>query len=171
MSHFSSIQTQLCDRNALIQGLQTLLAEHQIAAELEVHDQPMPMENAYARRDKRDAHIILRRSFLNTRQRQALVDVGFLQTKSGVFQAMLDAWDVNQNALGEAFQMTRSIDQWIAPTQQFLNAVQVAHDVAYVEAQYPPSLWEYDRQINEDGTVQLSLTQKVDLATVSAGSW
>jgi hypothetical protein len=168
MSHFSSIKTQLIDRDALIQGLKTLLAEHQIKAPLEIHDQPVPLENAYDRRDRKDAHIILRRQYLHTHRRQALVDIGFLQASNGAFQAMLDAWDVNQNALGEVFQTP----QYRAnPSTSFLSAVQVAHDIAYVETHYPPNLWDYDRQINPDGSIQLSLTQKVDLASVSAAAW
>lgn len=166
MSHFSSIKTQLIERDALIQGLKTLLAEHQIKAPLEIHDQPVPLENAYDRRDRKDAHIILRRQYLHTPRRQALVDIGFLQASSGAFQAMVDAWDVNQNALGQAFQATRG-----NPTSSFLSAIQVAHDIAYVENHYPPNLWDYDRQINPDGSIQLSLTQKVDLANVSAAAW
>ena len=48
MSHFASMQTQLVNPDALLKGLQALLAEHQINAIVEVHNPANLLENAYS---------------------------------------------------------------------------------------------------------------------------
>ena len=154
MSHFSSIQTQLSDRQALATGLKTLLDDRGIQTEIEVHDRPVPLENAYDRTNRSTANVLIRRRFLDTRTRQALLDIGFLwNDNGGQFEAVLDGWDFDRNALGIEFDTV----------QDFLNHVQLAHDRAYIEARYPAELWNYQEQTLEDGTLRTTLTRKVDL--------
>lgn len=150
MSHFSAIQTQLVNKEALVTGLMGLLAEKGLAIPVEVHDQPVALVSQYDRRDEAFAQVILRRQPL-----EGLLDVGFLWNETqGHFDAQIDAWDFSRHQLGKTF---RNV-------QNFLDSVQLAHNRAFVEIQYPRDLWEHQTIQLEDGTIQTTLTQKVNLA-------
>ena len=101
MSHFASMKTQITDRPALVTGLQNLLTRHSIPGIVEVHETPMILENAYDRdAEAQYANVILRRSHLNTDNREALLDIGFLKSANGTFELIADDWDLQRNAIG-----------------------------------------------------------------------
>ncbi|MGD2184327.1 hypothetical protein WB391_24815, partial [Lusitaniella coriacea LEGE 07167] len=133
MSHFSAIQTQLIDKEALVRGLQSLLEQHQIAASLEIHEEAVELHSDYDRADTAFAHLVLRRHSLG-----AMLDLGFLQTEQGTFEAQVDEWDFSRAAhlLGQAFGTVRA----------FLELVQLSHDTAYIQIHYPPERWDYRTQ-------------------------
>jgi hypothetical protein len=160
MSHFSSLQTKLIDRTALFEGLNTVLSAIGITPVIEVSDRPIALENSYDRSDRQSAHVIVRRRCIprpNWNGGIAAIDIGFRQQDDGTFTAIADSWDINDNAIGEHY----------AGLNVFLAAVQIAHNKAYVEAKYPVSQWSHgDWVAAEDGSLQLTMTQKVDLAMV-----
>jgi hypothetical protein len=158
MSHFSSIQTQLIHKEALAQGLQALLEQHQISASLEIHEEAVELHSDYDRADKAFAHIVLRR-----REIGAMLDLGFLQTEQGTFEAQVDEWDFSRAAhlLGRAFGTVRA----------FLDLVQLSHDTAYLQIHYPPEQWDYRTQTLDDGTIQTTLTPKASLTAASEIAW
>jgi hypothetical protein len=163
MSHFSSVQTKLVDRTALVQGLTNVLTAMGITPVIAVLDQPAALENSYDPTDRQSAHVIVRRRCIprpNWRDGIAAIDIGFLQQEDGTFSAIIDAWDINDNAIGQHYPELNKLGA-------FLNAVQTAHNKAYVLAQYPVSQWaQSDWVTTEDGSLQLTLTQKVNLAMV-----
>jgi hypothetical protein len=163
MSHFSSLQTKLVDRTALVQGLTNVLTAMGITPLIAVLDQPGALENSYDPTDRQSAHVIVRRRCLprpNWRDGIAAIDIGFRQTEDGSFMAIVDAWDINDNAIGQHYPDYNKLGA-------FLNAVQIEHNKAYVLAQYPVSQWaQSDWVTAEDGSLQLTLTQKVNLAMV-----
>ena len=152
MSHFASMQTQLVNPDALLKGLQVLLAEHQINAIVEVHNPATILENAYdASSPTQFANLIIRRSHLNTPSRYSLLDVGFKQNQSGTFELIADDWDLRQNAIGQS----------IGNSTQFLRAVQVEYNIAVVQQTMSPHLWNHSQiQTLDDGTKRLVLTQR-----------
>jgi hypothetical protein len=163
MSHFSSLQTKLVDRTALVAGLTNVLMAMGITPVIAVLDRPGALENSYDPTDRQSAHVIVRRRCIprpNWRDGMAAIDVGFLQQEDGTFVAIADAWDINDNAIGQHYPGYNKLDA-------FLNAVQIEHNKAYVLAQYPVSQWaQSDWVTAEDGSLQLTLTQKVNLAMV-----
>lgn len=164
MSHFSSVKTQLIHKEALVQGLKNLLEQKGIAAKVEVHENPVELISDYSRRDIAYGQIIIRRTDLNVSGHSALLDVGFLwNSQEECFELQADPWDFNRNALGKAFgQMNGSST---LPVQNFINEVQLAHDRAYIEIHYPPTLWDYTETTLEDGSTRINLSQKVSLTT------
>lgn len=162
MSHFSSIKTTLIDKQALVTGLKTLLVSHQINAEVEVQEFPTRLFNDYDTHNTASGEIIIRRTYLNTSNRRALIDVGFtLNPTTKAYEIEVDAWDFNQNLLGGAF----------GNVQNFLNEVQLAHDQAYINIHYPPNLWDYQQTTLCDGTLQTTLSKKVSLTVSSGNNW
>jgi hypothetical protein len=163
MSHFSSIQTQLTDQAALIKGLEALCQQIGITPIVEVHDQLTLLENAYDPENQAYAHVIIRRRQIprpDWRDGIAAIDLGFRRGEDGCFSAIVDPWDLEYNAIGQYFQTQ-------ANTKAFLKALQTQHNIAYVQAQYPDTQWDYSDWVTaEDGSLQLTLTQKVDLALV-----
>jgi hypothetical protein len=163
MSHFSSLQTKLVDRTALVAGLNAVLTEMGITPLIAVLNQPGALENSYDPTDRQSAHVIVRRRCIprpNWRDGIAAIDIGFLQQKDGTFVAIADAWDINDNAIGQHYPDYNKLGA-------FLNAVQLEHNKAYVLAQYPVSQWaQSDWVTAEDGSLQMTLTQKVNLAMV-----
>jgi hypothetical protein len=161
MSHFATIQTKLVDRDCLVASLKTVLAELGIEQPLiEVHETPQRLENSYAPGDIADAHVIVRRGCIprpDWRDGKAAIDIGF-RYEGNQYIAVLDAWDIERNAIGDYFNASSN-------TKAFLNAVQVAHNQAFVAAQYPVAQWEQGEWATlADGSIQMTLTQKVDLA-------
>jgi hypothetical protein len=163
MSHFSSLQTKLVDRTALVQGLTNVLTAMGITPVIAVLDRPGSLENSYDPTDRQSAHVIVRRRCIprpHWRDGMAAIDIGFLQQEDGTFVAIADAWDINDNAIGQHYPDYNKLGA-------FLNAVQLEHNKAYVLAQYPVSQWaQSDWVTAEDGSLQLTLTQKVNLAMV-----
>jgi Protein of unknown function (DUF1257) len=163
MSHFSSLQTKLVDRTALVAGLTNVLMAMGITPVIAVLDQPGALENSYDPTDRQSAHVIVRRRCIprpNWREGIAAIDIGFRQEADGTFSVIADAWDINDNAIGDQYADYNKLGA-------FLNAVQIEHNKAYVLAQYPVSQWaQSDWVTAEDGSLQLTLTQKVNLATV-----
>ena len=175
MSHFSRVKTQLIHKESLVQGLRNLLEQKGIAATVEVHDSPVELVSDYSRSDIAYGQIIIRRTYLHVPGRCALLDVGFLwNEKESRFELQADPWDFNQNALGLAFCQVNGCST--VPVQNFINEVQLAHDRAYIEIHYPPTLWDYTETSLEDGSIRINLTQKVNLttglgATSNASDW
>jgi Protein of unknown function (DUF1257) len=163
MSHFSSLQTKLVDRTALVAGLTNVLMAMGITPVIAVLDQPGALENSYDPTDRQSAHVIVRRRCIprpNWREGIAAIDIGFRQEADGTFSVIADAWDINDNAIGDQYSDYNKLGA-------FLNAVQIEHNKAYVLAQYPVSQWaQSDWVTAEDGSLQLTLTQKVNLAMV-----
>jgi hypothetical protein len=163
MSHFSSLQTKLVDRTALVAGLTNVLMAMGITPVIAVLDQAGALENSYDPTDRQSAHVIVRRRCIprpNWRDGIAAIDIGFRQEADGTFVAIADAWDINDNAIGQHYPGYNKLGA-------FLNAVQIEHNKAYVMAQYPVSQWaQSDWVTAEDGSLQLTLTQKVNLAMV-----
>jgi Protein of unknown function (DUF1257) len=163
MSHFSSLQTKLVDRTALVAGLNAVLTAMGITPVIAVLDQPGALENSYDPTDRQSAHVIVRRRCIprpNWREGIAAIDIGFRQEADGTFSVIADAWDINDNAIGDQYSDYNKLGA-------FLNAVQIEHNKAYVLAQYPVSQWaQSDWVTTEDGSLQLTLTQKVNLAMV-----
>jgi hypothetical protein len=172
MSHFSSVKTQLIHKEALVRGLENLLERKGIVATVEVHETPVELISDYSRHDIAYGQIVIRREDLNLPRRRALLDIGFLwNEKEGCFELQADPWDFNQNVLGKAF--CRANGSRTPSVQNFINEVQLAHDRAYIEIHYPPTLWDYAETTLEDGSTRINLTQKVSLTTEadSASDW
>jgi hypothetical protein len=171
MSHFATITTQLNDREALIEGLRTLLTEKEITAEVEVHEQPMKLISDYDRRNQAEAEIIIRRHHLHTQQRRSQLDVGFRwDVRQNCFVLVADAWDFNQNALGLAFPRTQRQSRMLSSIEHFREEVQFYHDEAVIQRDYPVHLWNREDVTLEDGSIETKLTQIVSISdeTVSA---
>jgi hypothetical protein len=163
MSHFSSLQTKLVDRTALVQGLTNVLTAMGITPLIAVLDRPGALENSYDPTDRQSAHVIVRRRCIPRPDWTggiAAIDIGFRQEADGTFSVIADAWDINDNAIGDQYAESNKLGA-------FLNAVQLEHNKAYVLAQYPVSQWAQSAWVTaEDGSLQLTLTQKVNLAMV-----
>ena len=146
------MKTQITDRSALVTGLQNLLTSHSIPGIVEVHETPMILENAYDRdAEAQYANVILRRSHLNTDNREALLDIGFLKSGNGMFELIADDWDLQRSAIGRA----------IGSIKPFINAVQTQYNIAVVHQTMSSQLWNYSQiQHLEDGTQRLVLTQR-----------
>jgi hypothetical protein len=158
MSHFSSIQTKLIDKQALVQGLNTLFTNQNLKINVEVYDSPVELINALEIEDKSQAEIIIRREQLTHNQRRAHLDVGFAyQKKTQSFEAILDNWDFIRNSLGHHFDTV----------QGFLDQVQLAHDQAYINIHYPADIWNHQVIHLEDGTIRTTLSKKSSLVSVS----
>ncbi|GAP99725.1 DUF1257 domain-containing protein [Leptolyngbya sp. NIES-2104] len=171
MSHFATITTQLNNREALIEGLKTLLIERGIIAEVEVHEQPVKLISDYDRRSQAEAEIIIRRHHLHTPQRKSQLDVGFRwDVRQNCFVLVADAWDFNQNALGFAFPRTQRQHRTLSPIEHFNEEVQFYHDEAVIQRDYPVHLWNREDVVLDDGSIETTLTQIVSIsdATVSA---
>jgi hypothetical protein len=154
MSHFSAIQTNLIDKQALIEGLQTLFKAHNLAINVEVHDSPTRLISNYSSSDFSEAEIIIRSNQLKHNQRDALLDVGFAYDQENhYFEAIIDSWDFNRNCLGYHFDTV----------QQFLNQVQLAHDQAYINLHYPSDIWHHQVTELEDGTIRTTISRKQSL--------
>lgn len=163
MSHFSTVQTKLVDPRCIVAGLKEVLGAIGIAnPTIEVHETPQLLENSYAPSDKAYANIIVRRSCIpreGWRDGLSAIDIGFLN-QGDHYEAVLDAWDIEGSAIGQYFEARSN-------TNAFLNALQVAHNQAYIAAQYPVSQWTQGDWVTlPDGSIQMTLTQKVDLAMV-----
>lgn len=171
MSHFATIRTQLNNRNALIEGLRALLTEKGIAAEVEVHDHPTELISDYDRRNQAQAEIIIRRQHLHTPQRQAQLDVGFRwNEQQDCFALVADAWDFNQNALGLAFLRTQRQKRTLSPIEHFREEVQFHHDEAVIQHDYPAHLWTREDVVLDDGSIETTLTQVVQISSETVGS-
>ncbi|MFM2431911.1 MAG: hypothetical protein RLZZ511_3124 [Cyanobacteriota bacterium] len=163
MSHFSTVKTKLVDRDALVAGLREVLGAIGIDNPIiEVYDTPQRLENSYAPSDVAHGNIIVRRGCIprpDWRDGWSAIDIGFLY-QDDCYQAVLDAWDIEHSAIGQHFQQSSN-------TNAFLNALQVAHNKAYVTAQYPVEQWAQGNWVTlPDGSLQTTLTQKVDLAMI-----
>lgn len=159
MSHFSSIRTVLNDRASLKTGLTRVLEAYKIQAPIEDHETPALLINHYDRRDQKYAHLIIRRQYLNTEDRQALIDIGFLQDDSGIFQLQIDAWDFQRNLLGQQF----------GDLPTFIHQVQIETERAFVETQFPVQLWDYEALEHlPDGSIRLVMHGKPNIETVAA---
>ena len=146
------MQTQLVNPDALLKGLQALLAEYQINAIVEVHNPATILENAYdASSPPQFANLIIRRSQLNTLNRYSLLDVGFKRNQLGTFELIADDWDLRQNAIGQA----------IGNSIEFLRAAQVQYNIAIVQQTLSPHVWNHSQiKTLDDGTKRLVLTQR-----------
>jgi hypothetical protein len=164
MSHFSSIQTKIIDRDCLVQGLRQVLETIGIVPLLEVYEQPTLLENSYAPSDRAYAHVIVRRACIprpGWRDGVAAIDIGFLKGQDDSYSAILDEWDISANAIGRHFQGDA--------LGQFMAAVTTQHNIAYVKAQYPQLSWDYGEMLQTADGIQMTLTQKsgaIDLAMV-----
>jgi hypothetical protein len=163
MSHFSTVKTKLVDRNALVAGLREVLGAIGIEAPIiEIHEIPQRLENSYALSDVAHGNIIVRRGCIprpGWRDGLSAIDIGFLD-KGDCYEAVLDAWDIEHSAIGQHFQQSSN-------TNAFLQALQVAHNKAYIAAQYPVDQWtQGDWETLPDGSIRMMMTQKVDLAMI-----
>jgi hypothetical protein len=163
MSHFSTVQTKLVDPRCIVAGLKEVLGAIGIKNPvIEVHETPQRLENSYAPNDVAYGNIIVRRGCIPRPgwcNGWAAIDIGFLK-QGDHYEAILDAWDIENSAIGQHFQQRSN-------TNAFLNALQVAHNQAYVATHYPASQWTQGDWVTlPDGSIQMTLTQKVDLAMV-----
>ncbi|MBE9032423.1 hypothetical protein IQ266_22045 [filamentous cyanobacterium LEGE 11480] len=164
MSHFSAITTKLVDRDCLVQGLRSVLAAVGIEQPaIEVHDVAQLLENSYAPNDRAYGNVIVRRHCIprpGWRDGKAAIDIGFALQSDGTYAAVCDAWDIEDNAIGQHFGGRN-------PLTAFMGAVATQHNIAYVKAQYPQVDWAYSELVETTDGLQLTLTQKpqvMDLA-------
>jgi hypothetical protein len=165
MSHFATVTTQLNDREALVEGLKTLLTEKQITAEVEVHEHSVKLVSDYDRRNQAEAEIIIRRHHLHTPQRRSQLDVGFRwDARQNCFVLVADAWDFNQNALSLAFPRTQRQSRMLSSIEHFREEVQFYHDEAVIQRDYPAHLWNRADVMLDDGSIETTLTQVVSIS-------
>ena len=148
MSHFTTIEAGLTDKEALHKGLQNLLKKHNIKANVEVHDKPVPIFNEYGYRGNLDsqAEVVIRKEEIG-----GMTDIGFAKEEGKeTYKAVIDGFDFRNTDLSNAF---RSVDS-------FLKAVQEAHAEAYIEINYPSDLWELETKLEGSKTIR-TLTKKV----------
>lgn len=157
MSHFTSLKTQLCSQEALVVGLYQLFTQNDLRIPIESYGDPVLLENAYDPSDRSSAHVLIRRQHLDWDDRESLIDIGFLRNDVGTFDMVADSWDFNKNLGGKIFGNLKS----------FINQVQMAHDHARVEQQFPPHLWDYEKVDLPDGGITLTLTERRPDLTLS----
>lgn len=142
MSHFAKLETKIKDKASLVKGLEALLNEIQIEANVEVHDTPTELANAYG--DTNVAEIILRRSDIG-----GYVDVGFAATNEGVYEFVVDAYDFPYSSLGDVFD---TVDK-------FLHHVSMRYAVEEAKAVYPETTHNYTIKIENDN-LQMNIKEK-----------
>ncbi len=163
MSHFTTIRTQLTDKQALAQGIENLLKEKGIAAVVEVLHEATLLINKFDEDDERYGEIIIRHSYLSTEEYFAKVDVGYLWNEALLkFELQTDPYDFTYNLLGKTF----------GTIENFNNAVQLAHDkirlYEKLRVNYPVTEWVYGEEtVSQDGTITLEITKKPELI----GAW
>jgi hypothetical protein len=95
MSHFTEIETQLASAEHLVKALRDLGFDR-----VEVHAQPQSLEGWVGEMLGNKAHVIVRLHHAGLEQG----DLGFLQTKSGYFRAMVP--DAARARFGAAWMRT-----------------------------------------------------------------
>jgi hypothetical protein len=148
MSHFTTIQAGLTDKDALYKGLINLLAEHKLNIKVELHDAPVAIHNGYYGEEDELAEVIIRREELSQGRTRALVDIGFAK-RGATYQAVIDHYDFKGTILSNAFKSVNS----------FLEAVQTAHTKALIERDYPSEEWKVE-SVTKDQTTTYTLTKK-----------
>lgn len=84
MSHYSKIQTEICDREALLKALQEMGY-----GTIEVHSSPQHLYGYEGDRRPEQAEIIVRRKYIS----QLSNDIGFRRTSGGTYEALLSEYD------------------------------------------------------------------------------
>jgi len=89
MSHYSKIDTQICDVEALKRALKEVGYAH-----IETHSDPQHLFGYQGDRRPEKANIIIRRKHIS----QASNDIGFVKTDKGTYKAIVSEYD--QHILG-----------------------------------------------------------------------
>lgn len=148
MSHFTTIEAGLTDKQALVKGLENLLAKHNIKANVECHEKPVTIFNDYGYSEELNslAEVIIRKEQIGGK-----TDIGFAKEEGKeTYKAVVDAYDFKRTQLSSAFSSVGS----------FLKAVQEAHAEAFIEREYPSDLWAIETKVEGTKTVR-TLTKKV----------
>jgi len=98
MSHFTSIKTQIKDRDALVKALNDVGLKN-----LEVHESAQSLYGYQGDVRPETAEIIIRRKYVGS----ASNDIGFKLQEDGQYQAIISEYDrhkYNQNWLGKVMQ-------------------------------------------------------------------
>lgn len=98
MSHFTTIRTQIKDREILIRVLQELGFPT-----MEVHDRPQPLYGYEGDQRPERAEVIIRRQYIGEYSN----DIGFQRQPDGTYIAIIsefDRWQYNQAWLGKLLQ-------------------------------------------------------------------
>ena len=101
MSHFTSIKTQIKNRDALVKALADVGF-----ARVEVHETGQPLYGFQGDVRPEKAEVIVRRKYLGA----ASNDIGFKQQKDGQFEAIISAYD-------RAYRYSRQwLNEWLSGT-------------------------------------------------------
>ena len=92
MSHYSKIETQIVEQDALLKALKDFGY-----GMVEVHNEPTNLYGYQGDRRNEVAHIIVRRRYISNLSN----DIGFLRTQDGRYKAIVSEYD--QDILGESF--------------------------------------------------------------------
>jgi hypothetical protein len=166
MSHFSDIRTRLVHTPALRQALESLgfiVRSVEIRPDM-THRELAKIALSYSNsfEDTRTAHVIARHPQL----RQQDTAIGFLwnaETRS--YDLQCDAYELRHSILGREWSYAQLQDSEI---EKLLNhRLQLEHDRAYVQIQYPADQYQITEQAIDDG-VQLVIKPKAQFASIGA---
>lgn len=138
MSHFANVKTAIVDKECLIKALKTVLGIDTI---IEDHNRPVKLTGYYGNKVAQHANVVVRGSQLGLK-----ADIGFIRNEDGNYDAVIDGWDLKHSQL-----------EFDSP-QDFLQKVQMTHTIAYIERNYPPSVWNYEQVTTKEGGIRLHLT-------------
>jgi hypothetical protein len=166
MSHFSDIRTRLIHTPALCQALESLGFTVQ---SVEVHPDmtlqalaQIALRYANSFGDTRIAHMIARHPQL----RQQETAIGFLwNAVTRSYDLQCDAYELRNSLLGYAWGYTQRHDHEIETL--LTQRLQLEHDRAYVQLQYPAEQYQITEQTIDDG-IQLVIKPKAQLASIGA---
>ncbi|MCU0567187.1 MAG: hypothetical protein MUF49_11385 [Oculatellaceae cyanobacterium Prado106] len=166
MSHFSDICTRLVDPQALRQALEVLgFTVEAVEIQLDMTQEQLnaialPYANSYS--DRRSAHVIARHPEL----RQQETAIGFLwNVEAEAFVLQCDAYEIRNSTLGYRWELRNLCDREV---EQSLNQrIQMQHDRAYVQLQYPATQYLITEQLLDDG-IQLVIKPRTDRLAIGA---
>jgi hypothetical protein len=87
MSHFTSIRTQIKNREALVQALNDIGFKN-----LEIHEIPQNLYGYQGDIRQQSAEVIIRRQYIGTSSN----DIGFKKQADGQFEAVISEYDRNK---------------------------------------------------------------------------
>lgn len=86
MSHYTTIQTEICDRECLLQALAALgFTEEKV----EAHENPVHLYGWKGRKREQVAEIVIRRQHVGHTSN----DIGFTKTEAGLWKAIISDYD------------------------------------------------------------------------------
>lgn len=136
MSHFTSIKTQIKNRDALVKALVDVGFDR-----VEVHETSQPLFGFQGDVRPETAEVIIRRKYLGS----ASNDIGFKQREDGQFEAIISSYD-------RAYRYS----------QQWLNELTQRYGYHALMATYPEQGFALEEEeILADGTIRVVLAKWV----------